>query len=246
MAAPGEFCCQPGPTVASRLTEAHIQAQAQLRALIAGAVGTAWQGLGSWDKADVPRFLNAAVPVVLAGQRHSVNLTNAYIARSLDRGPLPLDLTALTGAALRNGTPPQEVYRRPFVDVWGALKSGQVFEDAVAKGLARASSSAEMDVQMAMRATANTVGEADDGIYGYIRVADGGACEFCQAVDGAYIKFADAMPLHNRCGCGLEPLTAPHPRAARLPSGVAVHEHGELGPMLGSPDHDFTTTSQLK
>ena len=111
--------------------------------------------------------------------------------------------------------------------------------------LARATSTAAMDVQLAARATFGAVQEADDGVYGYQRVADGDACEFCQAVDGAYVKSGDAMALHNNCGCSLEPLTVPHPRAARLPDGVAVHEHGELGPMLGDAAHDFTSLADI-
>ena len=102
-----------------------------------------------------------------------------------------------------------------------------------------------MDVQLSARATFDAVQAADSGIYGYQRVADGSACEFCQRLDGAYVKSASAMALHNGCGCSLEPLTAPHRLAAYLPSGVAVHEHGELGPMLGSPDHSFTGPSGL-
>jgi hypothetical protein len=110
------------------------------------------------------------------------------------------------------------VYQRPFVTVWTALGAGARWEDAVAQGMARATSAAAMDVQLAFRASADEIGRADDGIYGFQRVADGGACAFCLEVDGAYVKTADASPLHNHCGCGLEPLTDPHPGAAYLPS----------------------------
>lgn len=191
------------------------------------------------------RFLDAALPVVLTSQRASVALTDAYLASFLNRQPKGVNPEALIGSGVRNGADPREVYRRPFVTVWTALKDGRPFQDAVHSGLARAQSSAAMDVQLSMRATAGAVQQADDGIFGYQRVADGGACAFCLEVDGAYVKDGDAMPLHNNCGCGLEPLTAPHPRAAKLPSGVAVHEHGELGPVLTDPAHDFTTASEL-
>lgn len=33
---------------------------------------------------------------------------------------------------------------------------------------------------------------------------------------------------------------------SKLPETVAVHEHGELGPVLGSPEHDFTGPGDLK
>jgi hypothetical protein len=88
-------------------------------------------------------------------------------------------------------------------------------------------------------------------IYGFQRVADAGACDFCQAIDGAYCKSADASPLHPRCGCSLEPLTSPHPGAAWLPDGThvtdtyAIHDHGELGAVIGAPGDAFTTEAQI-
>lgn len=222
----------------SALTDAHIEAQRRLRVMVAQAVGTAWTSLPAYDEEQVPTFTATAASVVVAGQRQSVALTNAYLARALGRQPLPLDTPAII-AALRGDATPGEVYRRPFVTVWTALKAGSEFEAAVAAGLARATSTASMDVQMAMRAASNAVQAADDRIYGFQRAADPGACSYCSMLDGAYVKSADAMPMHNGCGCGLEPLTAPHPRAASLPDGVAVHEHGELGPVLGDPAHSF-------
>jgi hypothetical protein len=116
---------------------------------------------------------------------------------------------------------------------------------AVAAGLARAKESAALDVQMAQREAFGQIEQVDDGFYGYQRVANGGACEFCSAVAGAYVKSAAAMALHNNCGCSLEPLVEPHSRAVTLPSGVAVNEHGELGAVIGSADHDFTSAADL-
>jgi hypothetical protein len=246
-----------------RLAKAHIEGQRRLRLIAQGLVGQAWRNLGSWNRADVSRFVELAVPAVTSAQRASVHLTDAYLAQALFRRPLGVNPADLIGAAVRNGTPPETVYERPFVNVWSALKDGKPFEDAFRSGLARAQSAAAMDVQLSMRATAGAVQSADEGIYGYERVADSGACEFCQEVDGAYVKSADAMPLHNHCGCGLEPLTAPDAHAVFLPSGarireyqngpllstpppdtVAVHDHGELGPVLTGAGEHFTTEAQ--
>lgn len=231
--------------MASALVRAHILGEQRLRRIVTGAVARAWRSLPAYNEADVDEWLLRVLPLVAGAQRQSVALTEAYLARSLDRRPIGINPAKLIGSAVRNGTPPEDVYRRPFVTLWSSLADGKGFEAATAAGLARATSTAAMDVQLAARATFGAVQGADDGVYGYQRVADGGACEFCQAVDGAYVKAGDAMALHNNCGCSLEPLTAPHPRAAKLPDGVAVHEHGELGPMLGSPDHDFTSITDI-
>lgn len=222
----------------SPLAEAHIVAQQRLRALLARAVAATWQGLPGYDEIDVGPWLDRVVPIVLAAQRQSAALTDAYVARLLGRQPLGVSSDAVTGAAVR-GVPPQDVYRRPFVTVWTALAAGTEWQQAVNAGLARATSTAEMDVQMASFKTYQAVQDADPRIRGYQRVADGGACAFCRTINGAFVKSADAAPLHNRCGCGLEPVlhdVTPTP----LPDGVAVHHHGELGAVLGDPAHDFT------
>lgn len=231
--------------MASPLAEAHIEAERRLRLLISGRVQAAWRGLPDYDQGSVDQWLSTVLPLVDAGQRASVALTDSYLALALERQPLGVNHGELIGSAVRAGTPPEEVYRRPFVTVWSALANKTPFEDAVHSGMARAAELARFDVQASMRATANAVQAADDGIFGYQRVADGGACEFCLEIDGAYVKSADAMSLHPGCGCGLEPLTAPHPRAAKLPSGVAVHQHGEMGPLLGAAEHEFTGPSDF-
>lgn len=225
--------------MASALASAHIEAERRIRVAAERAVRSIWESLPGYDRENVDEWLSKVLPVVLASQRQSVMITDAYLARALERRPLGVDSAELA-ASLRGPVAPGEVYERPFVTVWTALKGGTAYPDAVNAGLARATGTAAMDVQMAMRSTANAVQDVDDAIFGFQRVADPGACEFCSLVDGAYVKSADAMALHNHCGCGLEVLTSPHSLAATLPSGVAVHQHGELGPVLGSPDHDFT------
>ncbi|HET7588606.1 MAG TPA: hypothetical protein VFK14_00250 [Solirubrobacterales bacterium] len=243
----------------SPLAEAHIEAERRLRLLTSQTVGDIWKSLPGYDRQNVDQWLSEVLPVVLGAERQSAALTEGYIARALDRLPEGVDVDALIGAALRNGVPPAEVYERPFVNVWTALKDGRSFADAVESGLARATSTAAMDVQLAMRSTASAVQAADPSIFGYTRVADATACSFCLEVDGTYVKSADAMPLHNRCGCGLEPQTEPHRGAVLLPDGtqirehaygplndnIAIHLHGELGPVLtGAHDH-FTSESEI-
>lgn len=65
-------------------------------------------------------------------------------------------------------------------------------------------------------------------IVGYVRVADGEACDFCEAVDGAFVSSADPMPLHNGCGCGAEPITADDPRAAKRQPRQAPRDYRQI------------------
>jgi hypothetical protein len=148
------------------------------------------------------------------------------------------------------------VYRRPFVTVWTALGVGREWERAVGEGLARLTSTAQTDVQLAMRNTLRAVGEADDLILGYQRVPDAGACNFCLLVSGQRYRTGDLMPIHNHCGCGVDVITTinrhefsgkPTNDLTIPPDAppVEVREHGELGPVLVNADHDFTTEGDL-
>lgn len=226
------------------LPSVHLQAQARLRLLTATAIGAIWQGLGSYDESDVERFVEFAVPIVLAAQTHAVALTEAFVLRRLRLDPIGLDADQLTGAAVRGGVTPEEVYRRPFVNVWSALGKNEPWDDAVNAGEARATGSAEMDVQLSHRASYGALQSAEPRIKGYRRRADSGACPFCLLVNGALVKSADAMPLHNRCGCGLDPIMR-EVAVSTTPAGVAVHNHGELGPLLTDPAHEFTGPSDI-
>lgn len=139
--------------MATAQADAHIQAQATLRRLTAQTVELIWRRLPGWDEANVPQFLDLTIPVVLAAQRQSVLQTDAYIGQALDRSAVGVDPEQLIGANVRNGTPPEDVYRRPFVQMWHSLSEGNQWQDAFTTGLARAKESATMDVQLSMRAT---------------------------------------------------------------------------------------------
>jgi hypothetical protein len=136
----------------SPLTKAHIAGEARIRTQAVRAVTAVWLDLRSYDEADIPRFLDLALPVVEGAKRASIALTAAYIARWFGLGSLPVDTGAVL-SEIRNGVSPEEVYARPFTTVWTALANGELYEDAVSNGLARLRQTAATDVQLAMRET---------------------------------------------------------------------------------------------
>lgn len=232
------------------LTQAHIEAEARLRLITAAAVAQAWSDLGSYDEEDVPIFLGRALPLVLAAQRASILLTTAYLARTVERPAANVDVPKLI-AGLRNGTPPETVYRRPFVSVWTDLKEHRPYDDAVRKAQARAESAAAMDVRLAMTHTLRDVGRREDIIVGYKRVPDPGACPYCVLIAGRRYLTEELQPGHPHCGCSVAPIlesergqfTGKRENDLRITGNgltVAVREHGELGPLLMDASHDFT------
>jgi hypothetical protein len=235
------------------LVDAQIAAQARLRAASAAAIAAAWTALPSYNESDVSAFLASAVPITTAAQQASIQLTNAYLARSLGVRPVAID-TGKILEQVRNGTTPAEVYRRPFVTVWSALKDSTDYQQAVADGLHRATSAVETDVQLAMRQTLVAVAEQHTTILGYRRVPDPGACAFCVLVSGQRYLTDQLMPIHPHCGCGVDVITTENrgdftgkasndlqiPAVTRDGVTAAVEHHGELGPLLVDGSQNFT------
>lgn len=233
----------------SDLADAHILAQARIRDAAVRGIEIAWTNLPTYDLDQVPVFARAATAAVQGAQRAAINLTNAYLAQAAGRTPLAIDADEIL-AGIRGPITPEEVYRRPFVTTWAALGRGRPWEQAVAAGMARAKGSAAIDVQLAMTHTLVHVGELDEQIVGYARVPDGGACKFCKLVAGQRYTTARLMPVHNGCGCGVDVITrANRHRFTGKPDNdldqVAIHQHGELGPILGDPAHTFTGPGDL-
>lgn len=231
--------------MSDQLAQAHIAAEARLRAIAGRAVASVWASLPGYDKVNVDEWLTRVLPIVEAAQRQSVTVTAAYLARALASQPIGVNVAELVGAGPRNGAAPEDVYQRPFVTLWSALGAGTDWERAVAEGLTRAVAAAQTDVQLSMRHTLRAVGSADDRILGYRRVPDSSACKFCRRVAGQRYVVLSLMPIHPHCGCGAQVITAGNrgdftgnPKND-LKVDVVVHEHGELGPVLADAAHHF-------
>ena len=215
------------------LAERYRDALIDVRKRVSARVERNWRTLGSWDQADVDRFLAATLPVVDAGQRRTVSLTDAYLARVTGGRTVGLPAGELVGAGVRNGTPPAEVYRRPFVQLWSALGAGAQFMDAMSAAGVRAAQSAATDVSLTMRDAATEfeiATQADVEIIGWERVLDPDACAFCAAAStqryeypnptrlvGLQEKFGvdDGWPMHANCQCSIAPVFKENDRAIR-------------------------------
>ena len=207
------------------LAERYRDALIDVRKRVSTRVERNWRTLGSWNESDVDRFLARTLPVVDAGQRRTVSLTDAYLARTTRRRTLGLLADDLVGAAVRNGTDPATVYTRPFVQLWSGLSDGQQFSDALNAGGVRASQSAATDVSLSMRASADafqeTVSTLDEQaafakrIVGWERVIDPEACAFCATASTQRYESALMEPLHAFCQCGVAPVFAENDKAIR-------------------------------
>jgi len=204
----------PTPTPEQVVTLYHRQLL-RLRDGTAARVALMWNQLGDVDNAE--RFATAAGDASLAGQQTAAQLMDAYLATysavAVGRNAAPLGIATdqVTGAAVRTGTKPTEVYTRPTITARAALANGKPWVDAMAAGRARAASNAETDIMLTQRAAFGLVtGEATGGpqslIQGYRRTLTGASCTLCRVASTQRYTRGDLMPIHSHCDCGIAPI----------------------------------------
>lgn len=251
----------------------------RLRLAAAVAVGRAWDRFANVDDTSASRFAETAAGIALAAQTQTAAAVDGYIALALgtvtgEGSPAGVDAASVTGAAVRAGAEPVEVYHRPIVTARSALSEGKSWVEAIAIGRARAVQTAATDVSLTQRAaTVQAVG-ANDRIVGYRRTLTGTSCALCATASTQRYRRGDLMPIHAGCDCGVAPIIgdrdpgqvinrplvqqlkqaksdAPTRRlvvdqdgTVRLPE-VAVREHGELGPILTEADDHFAGPSDI-
>lgn len=236
------------------LTRVYQQELKKTRTAVESALRHHWQSLPDYRDDKIDGFVAKAVPIVEAGQRRAVALTDAYMSRILGTQPLGLNIDSLVGASVRNGVDPKDVYSRPFVTVWAAIATIGV-QNAIDKGMNRLLSTGSMDVALSARDASVAYGQTSGRVGGFVRVADPGCCDFCQSIDGAKCYVDDPAPLHNNCSCTLEPIDSSSSdfstsdfvsfSAGETFGNMQIEEHGELGPVITDKANSFTGPDEL-
>lgn len=194
---------------------ANRRAAAAVRGRVLAFLTATWMGLGSWNVGDVERFIALVLPVVLAGQRSVATLTDSYLAMMAARAfgtlpePVGVDPALVSGAVLRNGVDPELVYRRGGAVVWDNLAKGEPLLVAVERGLARLTSIASTDLQLAkthaarLALVAQPKGQEPTG---YVRTLEGtSSCGFCALASTRLYYVEELLPIHPGCDCDVEP-----------------------------------------
>jgi hypothetical protein len=241
----------------SRLLDAYVAQTNRVRASVQHVVVATWNDMNAWRDSDIDDFARVVAPVVTGGQRRIATLTDSYLATltaivtGAPTRPVGIPADVVTDATMR-GVDAREVYRRMGPTVWTALAHGRPLGDAVHDGLTRATVAAGTDLQLAKTHATRYALERNDRATGYARVPDGDACDLCLLASENTYGRGDLMPIHDRCNCDVEPLLDDGDRVASsapstdgIDTELAVHEHGELGPVLGVAGQHFTGPDDL-
>lgn len=109
------------------LVDAFINALRRIREVLTKLLEQLFTSPKSWRDADADRFVERALPMVEGAQRAAASLTDDFLSRIIaDQTGTPyrprgVDLNKVTGSAVRNGVPLEQVYRRPFHETWTSL-----------------------------------------------------------------------------------------------------------------------------
>lgn len=251
-----------------------------LRASIVQQLYAIWFGLPDYRDANRDDFLDIALPIIQAGQETSAVGTTSYLQIQLELmgldGNMEIpELALVTGGAIRNGTPPEEVYSRPFKEVWNALSKGHDLQEAIEMGANRLRQLVETDIQLAHTNTSRNLLSNRSDVVGFRRVPTGAfTCALCLIASTQRYRKLDLMPIHPGCDCRVAPVISDQatsqvldpllledihraieeqfgfsPRDARgidFRKIVITREHGEYGPLLARAGDRFTGPNDLR
>lgn len=184
------------------LTEAHRQAQLQIRAFVLRDFIRIWP-LWRGDEETFQRLLAATFPLIQANHRISSSLASTYYLRfrateGVGGGPAvrtasPLDPDKVRGTLHLTGA---EMTRR-------AVRAGHSPQAAMQTALTRVSGSVGRFVMAGGRETLARSTTTDRRAGGMQRVTSGNPCDFCAdlAAQGPSADFE----AHDHCGCSAEP-----------------------------------------
>lgn len=253
-------------TLVALLATRYQQIVIDLGARNSTTVGTLWDRVGGIDTAALEAFATQAAEIVGATQFQAAAIAAAYVDNVLglngQRPTRTIDV-ARSVAMARNGTPLVEVYGRPTITARAEIANGKDFAQALRIARNRATSAADTDVKLAARSGAHDA-MTSAGVEHYKRVPDAHACVFCLTASTQRYSTAELMPMHAHCGCSVMPLVGASAHIvdsgllARLKAAsgrpdywndpkaaIAVHEHGELGPVLTPAGDHFTGPAGL-
>lgn len=170
--------------------------------------------------ADRTALRQHAESIIRAAQHTVVALQGAYLSRAAEIAEQtwrPSTVSTNFFDTLRTGTSFDQVYERPFNQLYTALASGANYDQAMQTGLARLETLAKTDLQLAasragqqMVASQPDAGDDETGklhIVGYERVTTSGhPCALCLIASTQRYHIADLMPIHPGCQCIVDPI----------------------------------------
>lgn len=182
------------------LTRRYDQRLTDLRTRVNAVAADQWKRLGSYDEADIPRWVEAITPLTAASRAAAATLTAGYLHAAHNTNQ------PVTADQLRDLNP--ELWRQPFMSMWASLARSEGFDAALTLGTSRAGDTSAEIVTITARDAAGVVDSSSPQLTRWVRVPAGPCCDWC--ADMATLDFGSAEEAalgdqHSNCNCAVVP-----------------------------------------
>lgn len=203
-----------------------------------------FSGPGSWRDTDRDVFLHQAVPLVEGAQRQMASLTAIYVAtrasEAAGRTIGPAGIPDRAAVNLRRGVDTDQVYERPFVEVYTALSKGKSLTEAVKLGETRLQEITELDLQATYAAASRDAMEqlpADVQPQFWRRELVGPEnCALCVLASTQRYHLQTLNPIHPACDCRVQPLWGDQDPGQVIAPDLLERVHGAVQELTGTTD----------
>jgi hypothetical protein len=194
-----------------------------------------------WTPAYIEAQADLLGIIVRAAQMVVGNLTTVDLSQKFGGTPAKVDpLIAIRDT----GIPKSVEYQRPFWEAVKATRNGADTVAALQTGITRLTQLTDTDLQMAKVRQAQISLRAR-GVKTYRRVTTSDRpCDLCEVAATQIYYTDDLMPIHPLCACDIVEDDSDE-TPGETPDSIAVHTHGEVGPMLTKAGQHFLGPKDL-
>ncbi len=203
------------------VTSAYRERVTAIRARVIQAAEREWPRIEGLDTSRWPERLAATVA---GAQTEAVRAASGYLTAYLSselgarQRAVSVDSRRYSGVS-RDGRPLADAFQSPLVGVRVALKDGLPANEALKRGLARATRMVSVDFDHAHRAALTDTLDADPRFGGWERVTSG-TCGACLALSGS----SGSFETHPNCSCTPQPVVKGVPNRIPVPSAAVLFD----------------------
>lgn len=209
-----------------------------------------WANRQSWHERDAAQFSRTAGGLIRAAQRTMADaVSTAFVETARDAGHenvRPVSLPDRDVIGLR-GVPAEEVYYRPFREVWESLSEGETLADAVEVGRQRLEAIADADLQMAHAEAAHLLMDRELPRQGaaptyWLRIPQGDyTCALCLIASTQRYNINVKPQIHPACDCTVEPQYGEKPELHLIDVDLLEQVHAAIKRDFGFDDRTGRT-----
>jgi hypothetical protein len=199
---------------------------------------------GSWRDTDRDVFLHQAVPLVEGAQRQLGVMTALYVAgqasAAAGRAVAPAGIPDRAAVNLRRGVDTDQVYERPFKEIYTALSKGKPLTEAVGLGENRLREITELDLQATYAAASREAmgqlpGDAAPQFWRRQLVGSGN-CALCVLASTQRYHIETLNPIHPACDCRVQPIWGHQDPGQVIEADLLERAHTAVQELTGATD----------